>query len=196
MIIRIAPPFRLSRCCKNLDSQSAQTRPCVSIFVRFSKVRDPLRASTSVSRPLRTIIIKIKKMCQEKNLDTSFFMLYDSQGDEMERFVERSFLFDFYGELLTDHQQNVYKQVVFEDYSVSEVAREAGISRQGVHDMVRRCDKLLEEYEAKLHLVERFLALRGQTMEIQKLAAADNTDPYPGRMESIREIASRIIEEL
>ena len=50
----------------------------------------------------------------------------------MEKFVEQTFLFDFYGELLTERQRQVYTSVVFEDYSLSEVAEELGISRQGV----------------------------------------------------------------
>ena len=39
---------------------------------------------------------------------------------------------------------------------ISEIAVDEGISRQGVHDMIRRCDKILEEYESKLHLVEKY----------------------------------------
>ena len=61
----------------------------------------------------------------------------------MEKFVEQTFLFDFYGELLTERQRQVYTSVVFEDYSLSEVAEELGISRQGVHDMIKRCNKTL-----------------------------------------------------
>ena len=59
----------------------------------------------------------------------------------MEKFVERTLLYDFYGELLTKRQQQIYESVVLEDYSLSEVAEELNISRQGVHDMIRRCDK-------------------------------------------------------
>lgn len=70
----------------------------------------------------------------------------------MERFVEQTLLYDFYGELLTERQQQVYESVVLEDYSLSEVAEDLGISRQGVHDMIKRCNHTLEEYEAKLHL--------------------------------------------
>ena len=65
----------------------------------------------------------------------------------MEKFVERTLLYDFYGELLTKRQQQIYESVVLEDYSLSEVAEELNISRQGVHDMVRRCDRALEGYE-------------------------------------------------
>ena len=46
----------------------------------------------------------------------------------MEKFVEQTFLFDFYGELLTERQRQVYTSVVFEDYSLSEVAQDLGIS--------------------------------------------------------------------
>ena len=61
----------------------------------------------------------------------------------------------FYGELLTTHQKEVYEQFILEDLSLSEIAESAGISRQGVHDLIRRCQKALEGYEAKLHLVEK-----------------------------------------
>ncbi len=59
----------------------------------------------------------------------------------MEKFVERTLLYDFYGELLTKRQQQIYESVVLEDYSLSEVAEELNISRQGVHDMIRRCTR-------------------------------------------------------
>ena len=43
-------------------------------------------------------------------------------------------LFDFYGELLTEHQKKIYEDAVFGDLSLGEIAQEYGISRQGVHD--------------------------------------------------------------
>ena len=71
----------------------------------------------------------------------------------MEKFVEQTLLYDFYGELLTEHQQNVYEDVVLNDYSLSEVAQDQGISRQGVHDLVKRSTRILEEYEEQLHRI-------------------------------------------
>ncbi len=50
--------------------------------------------------------------------------------------------------------------------------RQRGHFRQGVHDLVRRCNKTLEEYEEKLHLVQRFVQIRENVNEIRKL-----TDP-------------------
>ena len=54
----------------------------------------------------------------------------------MEKIVERNMLYDFYGELLTPHQQEIYESIIFQDLSLSEVAEIHGISRQGVHDLV------------------------------------------------------------
>ena len=111
----------------------------------------------------------------------------------MEKFVEQGYLYDFYGELLTERQQQVYESVVLEDYSLSEVAEDLGISRQGVHDMIRRCNRTLEEYEEKLHLVERFVDLRGKVGEIHKLTENEKDDPS---MQKIGQIAAEILEEL
>ena len=107
----------------------------------------------------------------------------------MEMFVEQTLLYDFYGELLTERQQQVYESVVLEDYSLSEVAEDLGISRQGVHDMIRRCNHTLEEYEEKLHLVEKFLRIRKQTQRIRVLA-----EGY--QAQEIIKLSNEILEEL
>ena len=70
----------------------------------------------------------------------------------METFVEKSLLYDFYGELLMPHQRRIYEALHFNDYSAAEIARDEGVSRQGIHDLLRRCEKTLEDYEARLHL--------------------------------------------
>lgn len=118
----------------------------------------------------------------------------------MEKFVEKTYLYDFYGELLNPHQQRIYEEVVFEDYSISEVARDEGISRQGVHDLIKRCQAALEEYESRLHLVERFLKIRTQVKEILALTKASEEDFRPEEtkksLEKISALASAIVEEL
>lgn len=88
----------------------------------------------------------------------------------MERIVERNLLYDFYGELLTDHQRSIYEDAVFGDLSLSELAEDYGITRQGVHDLIKRCDKLLQGYENKLHLVEKFLQIKDIAQDITQLA--------------------------
>ena len=107
----------------------------------------------------------------------------------MERFVEQALLYDFYGELLTERQRQVYESVVLEDYSLSEVAEELEISRQGVNDMIRRCNHILEGYEEKLHLVEKFLNIRRQVQKIHELAGKYQDG-------EIAAISNEILEEL
>ena len=98
---------------------------------------------------------KIFTRCQEKILDTSFFVRYYSKGVMkkggfyVEKIVEQGLLYDFYGELLTEHQRQIYESCVFDNLSLGEIAQDFGISRQGVHDLIKRCDKALQGYEEK-----------------------------------------------
>lgn len=113
----------------------------------------------------------------------------------MEKIVERSLLYDFYGELLTDHQKMIYEDAVFEDMSLGEIAQEYGISRQGVHDLIRRCDNSLLEYENKLHLIQRFLTVKDRIKEIDLLAENEELSRRE-LAERIRHISGQILEEL
>lgn len=116
----------------------------------------------------------------------------------MNKILEQALLYDFYGELLTAHQKEVYEQFIVDDLSLAEIAESAGISRQGVHDLVRRCQRALEGYEAKLHLVERFLSVKEKVGRIDGILDEwenEKKDPEEivGR---IRRISNAIIEEL
>ena len=104
-------------------------------------------------------------------------MTYRKALDKMDRILEQNLLYDFYGELLTEHQQRVYEDAVYNDMSLSEIAGEQGISRQGVHDLIKRCDKILQDYESKLHLVERFMAAKEKIGEIEQSRRTDGTHP-------------------
>ncbi len=88
------------------------------------------------------------------------YMAQMQEKDEIKLMEQRGRLYDFYGPLLTGHQRQVYEAVVFDDYSLSEVAQEEGITRQGVHDIIRRCDRILEGYEEKLGLAEKFTRIQ------------------------------------
>ena len=114
----------------------------------------------------------------------------------MEKFVERTLLYDFYGELLTKRQQQIYESVVLEDYSLSEVAEELNISRQGVHDMIRRCDKALEGYEEKLHLVEKFMSVKEKVHEIDLLLENYEEQDEKELIKKVKKLSGEIIEEL
>lgn len=116
----------------------------------------------------------------------------------MNEILKQALLYDFYGELLNDHQKEIYEQFVLEDLSLSEIAQDAGISRQGVHDLVKRCQKSLEGYETKLHLVEKFLKIKKDIQQIDDILEEYDSEKQPVNemIEKIRSISGRIIEEL
>lgn len=115
----------------------------------------------------------------------------------MEKIYERTMLFDFYGELLTEHQRSIYEDAVYNDLSLGEIAQERGISRQGVHDLLRRCDKILQGYEEKLHLVEKFSEAKKKVEEIERLtSAADGREDLQERLEIIRGLSMQLLQEL
>lgn len=70
--------------------------------------------------------------------------------------LELCLLFDFYGEMLTDKQRELFDLYYNEDLSLSEIAEHAGITRQGVRDAVVRAEHMLTALEDKLHLVSRY----------------------------------------
>lgn len=116
----------------------------------------------------------------------------------MNKILEQALLYDFYGELLTPHQKEIYEKFVLEDLSLGEIAEDAGISRQGVHDLIRRCQKALEGYEAKLHLVERFLSIKEKVSQIDEILGEwERGEKEPEKIAGkIRKISDAIIEEL
>lgn len=71
--------------------------------------------------------------------------------------AEQSLLYDFYGQLLTERQQQIIDMYTQENLSLAEISQELGISRQAVHDALRTARKSLGGYEEKLGLVQRHL---------------------------------------
>lgn len=132
----------------------------------------------------------------KKYLTPRIFACMIAKVMDMDEVLRQSLLYDFYGELLTQHQQKVYEEVVQNDSSYSEAAEMFGVSRQGVHDLVKRCNKALEEYESKLHLVERFLRIRGNVQEIQKLSSQYEAIEKEIFAKKVQDISARILEEL
>ncbi|MGE5405470.1 MAG: YlxM family DNA-binding protein [Candidatus Saccharibacteria bacterium] len=74
----------------------------------------------------------------------------------LEKFERLIMLYDFYGPLLTERQQQAIILHYENDLSLAEVAEEMGITRQGVFDLIKRAEKVLEAYEDRLGLVVRF----------------------------------------
>lgn len=113
----------------------------------------------------------------------------------MELIIRKALLYDFYGELLTEHQKSIYSDYILNDIGISEIAAERGISRQGVHEQVKRCDKILQDYEDKLHLVDKFLKAKKLVAEINRLAGRFDETKDSFLVGEIKEISNRILEE-
>ena len=117
-------------------------------------------------------------------------------GFQMEEKIEQAYLYDFYGELLNEHQRRIYEDFVFNDLSLGEIADEEGISRQGVHDMVKRCTKTLEGYEEKLHLIAKFMSAKHSVDHIHALTKQFHESHDEAVIVEIEQISNQILEEL
>lgn len=113
----------------------------------------------------------------------------------MEKIVEQALLYDFYGELLNDHQKYIYEEFVLNDLSLSEIAEEQGISRQGVHDLIKRCNHMLASYEEKLHLVDKFINTKEKINRINHLAKQFEKTKQTEIIDEIQKISNQILEE-
>ena len=89
-----------------------------------------------------------------------------------------SMLYDFYGDLLTDRQKEFYDLYYNEDLSLAEIAEHAGISRQGVRDVIVRAEATMQEVEDKTGIIKRFEAQRPHLEAIQAAAAEVKTLNY------------------
>lgn len=117
----------------------------------------------------------------------------------MEKIFEQGLLYDFYGELLTEHQRSIYEDAVYNDMSLGEIAQEYGISRQGVHDLIRRCDRILQEYEEKLQLVHKFARAKdkvGRILELaEELELKDEDVQSHKRLSEIKQVSADLMKE-
>ena len=117
----------------------------------------------------------------------------------MEQFLYLSTLFDLYGALLTEKQQECLRLHLFDDFSLSEIGEELGISRQAVYDNIHRSEKAMESYEQKLGLAARYSEERQELAKIYEsikdLRQADNEraveaildrlEPFIGRSQEV-----------
>lgn len=114
----------------------------------------------------------------------------------MDDILKQALLYDFYGELLTSRQKEIYSAFVLEDLSLGEIAQEAGITRQGVHDIIKRCSQALEGYEEKLRLVEKFMSIKEKVKQIDLLLDGYGQEKDETRLREVRRLSGEIIEEL
>lgn len=79
---------------------------------------------------------------------------------ELDTIAQASLLYDFYGALLTEKQREVMELYHEENYSIVEIAEELGVTKQAVHDNLRKSEKILRSYEEKLGLMKSLLETR------------------------------------
>jgi predicted DNA-binding protein YlxM (UPF0122 family) len=108
----------------------------------------------------------------------------------LENTTRVNLLYDFYGNLLTDKQRECLELYYQHDLSLAEIADNSGISRQGVHDLIKRAVRTLEKAEKRLTLVRRFA---DQEKELRRLHEILSGGELP---ESVKREALTIVERL
>ncbi|MEH7222531.1 putative DNA-binding protein [Bacillus sp. JJ1566] len=88
----------------------------------------------------------------------------------IEKTMRMNYLFDFYQSLLTPKQRNYMSLYYLDDFSLGEIAEEYEISRQAVYDNIKRTETMLEEYEEKLLLFQKFQERRKLFTELKRLS--------------------------
>ncbi|MCH5265684.1 MAG: DNA-binding protein [Lachnospiraceae bacterium] len=108
---------------------------------------------------------------------------------EPKEIVELSYLYDFYGALLKEKHRLIFEDYILNDFSLSEIAEERQMTRQGVYDVVRRCRIKLREYEERLQLVYKFRQTREKLEQIETIARA-------GGDKEAAQVIARLAEEI
>jgi len=91
-----------------------------------------------------------------------------------EKNLEINYLLDFYGEVLNDRKRGVLEMYYNEDYSLSEIADQIGISRQGVRDIIKKAEDELIYLEEKLGLYKKFKSIKSHADDLlSTLESAD-----------------------
>ena len=103
----------------------------------------------------------------------------------MEKKVFNCIMLDLYGEFLTSRQREMADLCFNQDMSLSEIAAEFGITRQGVRDALQRAERTLSEMEDKLHLAQRELSLRAGIGQCRALLAAGDYEALETQLERI-----------
>ena len=94
-----------------------------------------------------------------------------------EKNLNIGYLLDFYGDLLSERKRTVMDLYYNEDLSLAEIAAEIGISRQGVHDLIKKSEEDLQTYEEKLRLAARLRSVEQHTENLSRIAASHPLPP-------------------
>lgn len=109
---------------------------------------------------------------------------------EIEKTNRMNALFEFYSTLLTEKQMNYMELYYADDFSLGEIAEEFQVSRQAVYDNIKRTEKILEDYERKLHLLSDYIVREEVLTEVTKYIEAyyPKDEQLPRFVEQIQEI--------
>ena len=132
---------------------------------------------------------KIPRVYQNKNGEK---MAENRHG--IEERVELSLLYDFYGALLKENQRRMFEASILDDYNLAEIAEDENITRQGVHDAIKRACKQLREYEQKLGLVEKFEKQKELVKKLHIILKGMNIGDE-GELEEVYSIIDEILDE-
>ena len=138
-------------------------------------------------------------LCKENCFTGGAFMELGKKqkdNDALAHILEMSLLYDFYGALLKEHKRKIFEDYILNDYSLGEIAQEQGMSRQGVHDIVKRCSKELERYEESLHLIEKFQKTKENVNKIHAAAMRVRETKDIEEIDRIEALSSQILEVL
>ncbi|WP_033166403.1 YlxM family DNA-binding protein [Clostridium sp. KNHs205] len=117
-------------------------------------------------------------------------------NQKLQEKVYLSLLFDFYGELLKDHNKQIFEDYILNDLSLGEIAALQGISRQGVYDIVKRGSKQLNDCEKKLGLARKFESTRQIAEEIHLLACRLKDEYKDEDLDNIISLSRKMVNEL
>ena len=112
---------------------------------------------------------------------------------ELDEIVELSALYDFYGALLKENHRRIFEDYVWNNYSLSEIATEQQITRQGVYDIINRCRTRLRGYEEKLQLVDKFQRTREKLKQMEEIAESGTDRTVAERINVLAEEIYEII---
>ena len=121
--------------------------------------------------------------------------------EKLREIVNLSRLYDLYGELLNSHTREIFEAYVLDNYSLSEIAEEQNMTRQGVRDIVVRGSKKLLEFEEKLGFLEKTtrldekLAMTGKKLEDIKRLFEEKNDGMLPKIEQDIDISEKLLRE-
>ncbi len=116
-------------------------------------------------------------------------------SDILDEKYELSLLFDYYGNMLKENHRIIFEEYILDDMSLSEIATEQGITRQGVHDSIKRSTKHLNDYEQKLGLIKKGKKINETLKQLNQLIRTnDNLDNKEKK--NIEDLCKKISREV